>query len=120
VAALAEAATDTVASEVGQSRSQTAVMITTGKAVPAGTDGGITAAGTLAGTIAGLLIACVAVLGGMIRPAQLWIPVAAGFAGMLSDSFMGATIQRKGKMSNEAVNLVGTIVAAAVAIALGA
>jgi uncharacterized protein (TIGR00297 family) len=116
VAALAEAATDTVASEVGQTRSQTAILITTWKPVPAGTDGGISAAGTIAGIFAGSIIASVALLGRMLRPEQLWIPVAAGFAGMLADSLLGATIQRKGKMNNEAVNLVGTMVAAALAL----
>jgi uncharacterized protein (TIGR00297 family) len=116
VAALAEAATDTVASEVGQSRGQTASLITTWKPVAAGTDGGISAAGTIAGIFAGSIIASVALLGRMLRPEQLWIPVTAGFAGMLADSLLGATIQRKGKMNNEAVNLVGTMVAAALAL----
>ena len=37
-AALAEAATDTVASEVGQTRGQNAILITTGESVPSGTD----------------------------------------------------------------------------------
>ena len=54
VAALAEAATDTVASEIGQSRRREAWMITTGKRVPAGTDGGVTPSGTLAGLAAGI------------------------------------------------------------------
>jgi uncharacterized protein (TIGR00297 family) len=115
-AALAEAASDTVASEVGQSRSQTAILITDWETVRAGTDGGITLPGTIAGIIAGLMIAVVALLGGMLRAGQLWIPLAAGFAGMLVDSLLGATMQRKGKMSNEAVNLAGTMVAAALAL----
>jgi uncharacterized protein (TIGR00297 family) len=119
VATLAEAATDTVASEVGQSHSRTAHMITTWKPVSAGTDGGITVMGTIAGTIAGLVIAGTALLGGMIRPAQLWIPVIAGFAGMLADSLLGASLQRRGWMNNEVVNLTGTIVAAGVGLALG-
>jgi uncharacterized protein (TIGR00297 family) len=118
VAALAEAATDTVASEVGQSRSEKALLITTWKAVPAGTDGGITVPGTVAGTAAGLLIAVVAALGGMVRPAQLWIPVTAGFVGMLADSFLGASVQRRGWMNNETVNFFGTVMAAVLAYAL--
>src|SRR5215467_5245795 len=42
LAALSEAATDTVASEIGQSRGQNAILITTWKPVPSGTDGGLT------------------------------------------------------------------------------
>ncbi|MFY9558704.1 MAG: DUF92 domain-containing protein [Terriglobales bacterium] len=117
-AALAEAATDTVASEVGQSGSRTALLITTWKPVTAGTDGGITIVGTIAGAIAGLLIAAVVALGGMIPHAQLWIPAVAGFAGMLLDSVLGATLQRRAWMNNEAVNLFGTLAAAAFGYAI--
>ncbi len=119
-AALGEAATDTVASEVGQSRSHIALLITTWKPVPAGTDGGITVAGTIAGTVAGLLIAAVAALGDMVPRAQIWIPAVAGFAGMLVDSLLGATLQRRGGMNNEAVNFFGTLVAAVLAYAISA
>ena len=114
-AALAEAATDTVASEVGQSRSRTARLITSWKPVSAGTDGGITVAGTIAGTAAGVVIAAVAALVGMVVHAQIWIPAAAGFAGMALDSLLGATLQRRGWMNNEAVNLLGTLAAALIA-----
>ncbi len=117
-AALAEAATDTVASEIGQTGSQTAVLITTWKPVPAGTDGGITISGTLAGTIAGVVIAGGAAWGGIIPRSQVWIPVMAGFVGMLADSVLGATFQRCGRMSNEAVNFCGTLTAAALAYAI--
>jgi uncharacterized protein (TIGR00297 family) len=118
VAALAEAATDTVASEIGQTRGHTAVLITSWKPVAVGTDGGITIAGTLAGTAAGVLIATAAAGSGIVPRAQLWIPAAAGFVGMLVDSFLGATLQRRGTMNNEAVNFFGTVVAAALAYAI--
>lgn len=119
-AALAEAATDTVASEVGQIHRRTALLVTTWKPVPAGTDGGITISGTLAGSAAGSMVAAVAAFGGMIPHSQLWIPVAAGFAGMLVDSLLGATCQRRGWMNNEAVNLFGTLAAGALAYAISA
>jgi uncharacterized protein (TIGR00297 family) len=115
VAALAEAATDTVASEIGQTRSRSAVLITTWQRVPAGTDGGISVSGTIAGTVAGMLIATVATSAGMIPRAQLWIPVLAGFAGMLADSVLGGTLQRRGTINNEAVNFVSTMAAAGLA-----
>src|ERR1700681_1037667 len=115
VAALAEAATDTVASEIGQYRGPDARLITTWEHVPPGTDGGITIPGSIAGLAAGLVIAAVATVGGMIVPAQLWIPVAAGFAGMLIDSILGATLQRRGWISNQAVNFFATLAAAGLA-----
>lgn len=115
LAALAEAATDTVASEIGQYRGSRARMITTWEKVPAGTDGGITLAGSLAGLAAGLAIATIGLAGRMISPAQIWIPVAAGFVGMLIDSVLGATLQRRGWISNQGVNFMGTMAAAALA-----
>jgi len=118
VAALAEAATDTVASEIGQYRGGDARLITTWERVPAGTDGGITMSGSIAGMAAGLVVAAAALGGGMILPGQLWIPVAAGSAGMLIDSFLGATVQRRGWTSNEAVNFFSTLAAAAVAVGI--
>jgi uncharacterized protein (TIGR00297 family) len=114
LAAMAEAATDTVASEIGQYRSTDAWLITTWKRVPAGTDGGITIPGSIAGLAAGLAIATVAAFGGILPRNQLWVPVAAGFAGMLFDSVLGATLQRRRWMSNQAVNFWATLAAAVV------
>jgi uncharacterized protein (TIGR00297 family) len=111
-AALVEAATDTVASEVGQYRASTATMITTWNPVPAGTDGGITMPGTVAGIAAGLGVAAVANVGRILLPSEMWIPMVAGTAGMLVDSFLGATLQRRGWLSNRTVNLFSTAAAA--------
>jgi uncharacterized protein (TIGR00297 family) len=115
LAALAEAATDTVASEIGQIRGPDARLITTWESVPAGTDGGITILGSVVGMAAGLAVAAVGAGGGMIPQAQLWIPATAGFAGMLIDSLLGATLQRRGWISNQTVNLFATLAAAVLA-----
>ena len=118
LAALTEAATDTVASEIGQYSRAESRMITTWQRVPAGTDGGITIPGSVAGLAAGLTITAVASVGGILSLTQFWIPVAAGFAGMLIDSVLGATLQRRGWISNQAVNFFSTLAAAALAYAI--
>jgi uncharacterized protein (TIGR00297 family) len=118
VAALAEAATDTVASEIGQYRGPDARLITTWERVPAGTDGGITIPGSIAGLAGGLVVAAVATAGGILPQAQVWLPVAAGFVGMLIDSVLGATLQRRGWINNEAVNFFATLASAALAYAI--
>lgn len=118
LAALAEAATDTVASEVGQYYGSEARMITTWQRVAAGTDGGVSISGSVAGAVAGVVIVLVAMVGGMVLPTQIWIPVAAGFAGMLIDSFLGATLQRRGWISNQTVNFISTLAAAGIAYAI--
>ncbi|PWT84595.1 MAG: DUF92 domain-containing protein, partial [Acidobacteria bacterium] len=84
------------------------------KTVPAGTDGGITLAGSLAGILGAACVASVSILAQLLVPRELWIPVSAGLIGMLFDSLLGATMQRHGWMSNEAVNFWATAVAVGV------
>jgi uncharacterized protein (TIGR00297 family) len=115
LAALSEAATDTVASEIGQFNSSEARLITTWKRVPAGTDGGITILGSVIGLAAGLVITLVGAINGMVVQSRIWIPLSAGFAGMLIDSVLGATLQRRGWISNQGVNFFATVVAAVLA-----
>jgi len=61
VAALAEAAADTVSSEIGQAVGGTPRLITNWKPAPTGTDGAVTLPGTAAGIAAALAVSLTAV-----------------------------------------------------------
>lgn len=115
VAALAEAAADTVSSEIGQSTTSTARLITSWEAVPAGTNGGISMAGTLAGIIAALLIAVLGSVVRLIAWRSVGIPLAAAVAGMFFDSLLGASLERRSLLNNDSVNFLSTLAAAMVA-----
>jgi uncharacterized protein (TIGR00297 family) len=121
VAALAEAAGDTVSSEIGQWTSDRAYLITTFEAVPAGEDGGISLGGTAAGFAASAIIMGLGLglgLCGPYRFAGPAIALGAALAGNLFDSFLGATIQRRRLVTNGIVNFAGTSVAGALALGL--
>jgi len=121
VATLAEAAGDTVASEVGQWLSQRAYLITTMKRVPAGEDGGVSLAGTAAGFAASAILMGLGVGLGLCGPYRFAGPVivfGAAAAGNLFDSFLGATLQRRGLVTNGMVNFAGTSVAGGLALGL--
>jgi uncharacterized protein (TIGR00297 family) len=145
--ALAAAAADTWATEIGAFSRSPPRSITTGAQVQPGRSGGITSLGTAGGVLGALTLAGVA---GLVAPRVdlgirgAAIATLAGIIGMLSDSLLGATAQamyhcpvcgavceRPGTchepvrlmrgvrwLDNDAVNLVTTLVGATVA-ALG-
>jgi len=114
-AALSEAAADTVSSELGQARSAKARLITTGEEVAVGTDGGVSWPGTLAGIAAAAAVSLVCVLTGLVPFRWLGISITAAFAGTIADSFLGALLERRKLLNNDAVNFLGTLIAAATA-----
>jgi uncharacterized protein (TIGR00297 family) len=117
LAALAEAAADTVSSELGQVLGGRPWMITTLGRVDPGTDGAISFAGTIAGIAAAAIIAAVgsfALGGGLPMMAISW---AGGVFGLFFDSLLGATLERRGWLNNDAVNFLST--ASATAFAFG-
>ena len=114
-AALAEAAADTVSSELGQARSANARLITTWEEVAAGTDGGVSWTGTLAGIAAAALVSLVSVLTGLVPLKWLGVSIIAAVVGMIADSFLGALLERRGVLNNDAVNFLSTLVAAVTA-----
>jgi uncharacterized protein (TIGR00297 family) len=108
VAALAEAAGDTVASETGKWLSSKAWLITTLKPVPAGEDGGITLRGTAAGIVASALIVLLGYGLNLMRGWNIVVVLLAAVAGNLADSVLGATLERRGLVTNAVVNFAGT------------
>ena len=129
LAALAEAAADTVSSEIGQVLGGVPRLITTLRRVEPGTDGGVTIAGTIAGVLAAAVVAAIGVFSAnsgspcgpniqgcdVVRPGAVdfWLPIvvltASGSFGLLVDSLLGATVERKGWMNNDAVNFLSTL-----------
>jgi uncharacterized protein (TIGR00297 family) len=114
-AALSEAAADTVSSEVGQARTTKARLITTWEEVAAGTDGGVSWAGTMAGVAAAAAVTLVSVVTGLIPLRWLGISILGAMAGMIADSFLGALLERRKLLQNDAVNFLGTFIAAVAA-----
>jgi len=112
VAALAEATADTVSSEIGQALGGKTLLITTGKVVAAGTDGGVSLAGTACGALAAAMVIAVSPLGPDWRVAAGLFGAAC--AGLVFDSVLGATVERKGWLGNDLVNFASTVLAAGV------
>lgn len=106
IGALAAVTADTWSSEVGSLSRQPPRLITTGRAVPPGANGGVTLLGTLASAAGGLLIGSAALLLAPIAVALgeptvapdqsgwlLALGLLAGAGGSLVDSVLGATVQ---------------------------
>lgn len=118
LAALAEAAADTVSSELGQVFGGRPRLITTLRAVEPGRDGAISLTGTLAGIVAAGIVAA---LGAWAVQGDLFlfaIAVGGGVFGLLFDSVLGATLEELKWLNNDAVNFLSTAAAAAFALAM--
>jgi uncharacterized protein (TIGR00297 family) len=124
IAALAEAVADTVSSEIGQVFGGTPRMLTTLQRVEPGTDGGMTLAGTCAGIAAALIVSAIGVFAAYgdfffsFRCLLSGVLALAGTFGLLFDSLLGATLERAGRLNNDAVNFLSTLSAPAFAAVL--
>lgn len=106
---VATACGDTLASEIGGTCKGEPRMITTFKKVRAGTDGAVSHLGEGAAFFGAATIALLAYL--LIKNdfGLVIAVIAGGFIGTNIDSVLGATLQRKGFLSNNGVNLFATI-----------
>lgn len=116
LAALAEAAADTVSSEIGQVLGGRPRMITTLRAADPGTDGAISLAGTFAGLVAGGVVAGIGTLALRGNLAVFWVSCAGAAFGLFFDSLLGATLERRGWLNNDGVNFLSTASAAGFAL----
>lgn len=115
-AALAEAAADTVSSELGQAIGGAPRLITTLRRVGAGEDGGITIAGTLFAFAAAAAVCAACLWADMLPTSAYWTVLCAAFFGTLVDSLLGATLERRGLLGNNSVNFTSSAFSAALAI----
>jgi uncharacterized protein (TIGR00297 family) len=119
VASFSTKLADTCASEIGKAYGQRTFLITTLQAVPRGTEGAVSLEGTVAGIIASIAIALVGWTVGLVTPIGIAICVMAAFIATNLESIIGATLQAKlAWLTNEMVNVVNTLIGAAVAITL--
>jgi uncharacterized protein (TIGR00297 family) len=116
LAALAEAAADTTSSEIGQVWGGRPRMITTLHQIEPGTDGAVSLMGTLAGLIAAVIVSGVGALALSGGWAMFWISCAGAVFGLFFDSLLGATLERRGWLNNDAVNFLSTASAAGFAL----
>ena len=120
ISALSEAAADTVSSEYGQARGGNPRLITTWTIVPPGTDGALSATGTLAGMAAALIVSSLGAIVGLISIRGLAMATLAAIFGMFCDSVLGASLERKRWLNNNAVNFLSTLMAAIFGFLVGA
>jgi len=93
-------------------------MIISFKSVDAGRDGAI----SLAGSLAGVVVAAVIAYAGMWALGGGWrlftVSCAGGVFGLFFDSLLGATLEERGLLNNDAVNFLSTGSAAGFALVL--
>jgi uncharacterized protein (TIGR00297 family) len=117
---VATATGDTLASEIGETARSTPRMITTLRPVEPGVDGGVTLLGEAASVFGSLFTGVLAAATGMAGVGGIVAALLGGFLGTNFDSLLGATLQSRGYLSNNGVNLFATLFGALVGGALWA
>ena len=115
VAAFATALFDTAATEVGQAFGRHPVLVTTWRAVPEGTPGGVSLEGTLAGLCGAMVLAGLGWAMGLVAGAGALAVIFGAFCGSTLESFLGAMMGKGGRSDHHLRNLFNTVVGAGVA-----
>lgn len=115
LAAMAEAAADTLSSELGQVLGGEPRLLTTFQPVPPGTDGAITWVGTFAGCAGAAAVVAAGQAALRLSRTEALIALGGAIAGLFFDSLLGAIPERRGWLNNDAVNALSTLFAAVVA-----
>lgn len=114
-AAFATAAADTAGSEIGQLYGRRAYLPHNFRPVPPGTDGAVSVEGTLAGIVASLVVGVLGAVVGLFPWVGVAVVAVAAFVGTTLESILGATVESRGLLDNEAMNFLNTLVGALVA-----
>jgi uncharacterized protein (TIGR00297 family) len=115
--AFATAASDTASSEIGQVIGRHTYLLTTFRPVPRGTEGAVSAEGTIAGILASLAVAALGAWIGLYSWIGVAAVVVAAFVGTTLESVVGSALERRQLLDNEALNFLNTLAGALVAAA---
>ena len=116
-AAFSSATADTISSELGSVYGRRFYDVLNFRRTQPGPDGVVSCEGLLFGVLGSVVIAVIYSVGQGWSQNFAWI-VVAGTAGNLADSYLGATLERKQLLSNDAVNFLNTAIAALIAYLL--
>lgn len=118
-AGFSSATADTLSSEMGNVYGRRFYNILSFKRDKRGLDGVVSLEGTLFGLAGSVIIAMIYAIG-FGWSAHLWWIIIAGTAGNMIDSVLGASVQRRHYLNNDAVNFFNTMAASLIAWLLAA
>lgn len=109
------ATADTLSSELGNVYGRRYYNILSFKKDQRGLNGVVSLEGTLCGVVGSMIISLIYAIGFGWNKTFFWI-ILAGTIGNLADSLLGATVERRGYLNNDAVNFLNTLVGAVVCL----
>ncbi|MDO8428463.1 MAG: DUF92 domain-containing protein [Candidatus Diapherotrites archaeon] len=117
-AGISAALADTLSSEIGITSKRKPVLITSWKEVETGTDGAVSVRGLIAAVLGASIVGLAYFVQFQSSTAFIVI-VIAGFAGSITDSFLGAIFERSGKLNNTWVNFLGSLTGSLIGLIAG-